>query len=170
MSVCVTGLSSRYLSQTPGSVLCHANASQSSQGTAFLTPVLAGQVAELRFHWANKPGRMRYFVGAAPRLFSVDAGQDTIQRAGYSLENLKSSPHSPGQPCAGTSPPSFHTGSTVDMKVDMRQMVISWRVTPPNGPAGAIQSVKILAKHAELHPFISLYNRGALVELEGGLV
>jgi hypothetical protein len=49
-------------------------------------------------------------------------------------------------------------------------MVISWRVTPPNGPAGAIQSVKIHAKYAKLHPFISLYNRGALVELEGGLV
>ena len=105
-----TRFSSRFLRlDGPRAVACHANCSQRTQGTAFLSPaVRVGEdVPTLRFRCSAKPGRMRYFLGCAPSLFDVDAGQAEIQNAAYSLENLKAAPNRPGEPCNVSSPPCF---------------------------------------------------------------
>ena len=117
-----TRFSSRFLRlDGPRAVACHANCSQRTQGTAFLSPaVRVGEDVTLRFRCSAKPGRMRYFLGCAPSLFDVDAGQAEIQNAAYSLENLEAAPNRPGEPCNVSSPPCFHTGSVVTMRVNLR--------------------------------------------------
>lgn len=151
--------------ETPTRVRCHTNCGQASQGTAFLAlPVRRGERRVLRVSCTAKPGRMRYFVGAAPRRFDVESGQAAIARAAYSLENLKARPHTPGSPCEVSAPPSFHTGSTIMMTVDLRDGAgeVAWAVD-----TSAVSHVAAVSPRvSELHPFISLYNRDACFEVE----
>ena len=160
-----TRFSSRFLRLTSATAIsCHANCSQSAQGTAFLTPAIrAGGVVALKIRCSNKPGRMRYFIGCAPERFDVDAGQAAIQAASYSLENLKAGPNRPGKPCGGSAPPCFHTSSVITMRIDLRSSpgTVSWEVDT----TGVTQSASVDPKTKELHPFVSLYNREALFEL-----
>lgn len=149
----------------PRTVACHTNAGQASQGTAFLKPpVRAGEAATLRVRCVEKPGRMRYFIGCAPARFDVDAGQAAIQASGYCLENLKAAPHSPGRPCASSAGPCFHTGSEVTLEIDLRSAPgrITWRVDS----TGVEHTVAVDRATRELHAFVSLYNRGALFDVE----
>lgn len=158
------GVSSRFLRLTsPTAISCHANCSQSAQGTAFLTRVRAGDEATLKIRCTNKPGRMRYFIGCAPARFDLDSGQTAIATASYSLENLKAGPNRPGKPCGGSAPPCFHTSSVITMRIDLRSSpgMVRWQVDS----TGVNHAVSVDAKTTELHPFVSLYNREALFEL-----
>ena len=156
--------SSRYLRlETPTRIQCHTNCSQTSQGTAFITPAVhAGESVIIRIRCLSKPGRMRYFIGCAPIPFNVDAGLSVIQAAGYSLENLKASPNRPGQPCGVSAPPCFHTGSIVTMCIDLQTFPgsVRWEVDT----SGVVHTAK-LPNISELFPFVSLYNRDAVFEL-----
>ena len=160
------GFSQRFLRlEDPQTVCCHTNCGQSSQGTAFLEPpIRAGERVTLQIRCRQKPGRMRYFVGAAPERFDVDAGQAAIQAASYSLENLKAAPNRPRAPCGGSAPPCFHAGSTVTMTVDLRSAAgtIGWHVES----TGVAHSISLDDRAArELHAFVSLYNREAVFEI-----
>ncbi len=159
------GLSSKFLRLNgPQIIACHTNASQTSQGTAFLQPPIhVGEAVSLRIRCREKPGRMRYFIGCAPSCFDVDAGQALIQSSSYSLENLKASPNLPGRPCTASAPPCFHTGSEVTLKIDLRRPpgVITWQVDS----TGVRHTVVVDKDNYELHAFVSLYNRGAIFEV-----
>ena len=149
----------------PRTVRCHTNGRQASQGTAFIAPpIRPGELATLTIHCRQKPGRMRYFIGAAPRRFDVDAGQAAIQAAAYSLETLKAAPNRPRAPCASSAPPCFHAASRVTMTVDRRRApgTVSWRVDS----TGVAHTVPIEPATHELHAFVSLYNREAVFELQ----
>mmetsp|Transcript_35476 Transcript_35476/g.82865 ORF Transcript_35476/g.82865 Transcript_35476/m.82865 type:complete len:142 (-) Transcript_35476:8-433(-) len=111
---------------------------------------------------------MRYFIGCAPTRFPTSSGQAAIHSASYSLENLKAGPNRPGQPCAGSAPPLFHTGDAVTMEVDLRAAPghISWRV----GGTDTMRTTAVDARVRVLHPHVSLYNREALFDLETAAV
>lgn len=160
-----TRFSSRFLRlETPTRVACHTNCSQSTQGTAFLTPAIrGGEAVTLRIRCNAKPGRMRYFIGCAPAPFDVDAGQAAVQASGYSLENLKAGPNCPAQPCGGSAPPCFHTGSVVTMWIDLQTSPgsVRWEVDT----TGVVHTVRVDPNTPELLAFVSLYNREAVFEL-----
>ena len=152
------------LGSSASTLCCHTNGGQRSQGSAYLSPpIRQGQAATLRIFCRNKAGRMRYFVGCAPHPFSPDAGQAVIQRSSYSLENLKAAPNQPGRPCMASAPPCFHTGSVVTMRVNLTTSPgnISWEVDT----TGVRHRVVLAVPEAELHMFVSLYNREACFQV-----
>ena len=137
---------------------------QASQGTAFIgPPITPGRCVTIAIRCRSKPGRMRYFVGCAQTRFDPDSGQAAIQGNAYSLENLKAGPHRPGRPCEASSPPCFHTGSVVTMRIDLGSAprTLEWQVDS----TGVRHRVGLEPSVRTLHPFVSLYNRGAVFEL-----
>ena len=60
-------------------------------------------------------GRMRYFIGLAPRRFAVDLAASDIRTKAYSIENLYAGVHKPGAPSTSQRTPCFHTGSIVQV-------------------------------------------------------
>ncbi|KAK3253071.1 hypothetical protein CYMTET_37662 [Cymbomonas tetramitiformis] len=154
--------SSKYLELSdPNSVRCHTNCNRNSQGTTFIRPALRpGGIYKFTFQLHNKPGRMHYFFGISDSYFPTDAGYQEIQKAAYSLENLYASVHS-RKCCSAKGLPSFHTGSTVTMDVNLQEATLSFTI---NG--GQTFRAKI-GKNKSYMVFTSLYNREAHFSFEG---
>ena len=166
------GFSARFLStgESRRVIRCHTNCGQASQGTAFITPALRrGDRATLTIRCRSKPGRMRYFIGCAPKRFDTNAGQAAIQRAAYALENLKAGPHLPGRACGVSAPPAFHAGSVVTLDVDLRAAPGRLTWTVDGGSAGRRYEAAVAPSAEELHAFVSLYNREAVFEVGGSV-
>lgn len=134
-------------------------------GRSFLRPSLAaGGRYRFEFMVESKPGRMYYFIGAAPCSkdpssppFDPMASQLEIRRRSAAVENLYGGLHEVGRPSMSKGLPCFHAGSKVAVEFDL----LSWTMRVDGLVDGQTRTCKLRPAPEGYACFVSLYNRGA---------